>query len=121
MIKRLVWVTPALLVWLGAACHRPAPFSSDADAASARTVVVRVPSALRIARGLDTLSVEIDPASCADTDVGLDPGMSLGVESSTEVLAPGGAGPEARGERRGLTSGPDFYVGTSTWNRGKDD
>ncbi len=120
MIKRLVRLTPVLLVWLGSACHRTAP-SSEADASSARTVVVRVPSALRVARGLGTLSVEIDPASRADTDVRVDPGTSLGVEWSTEVLAPGGAGPEAHGERRGLSSRPDFSVETSTWNVGQDD
>lgn len=116
----MAWATSALLVGLAAACHRTAR-RSDVDAAPARSVVVHVPSALRIARGLDILSVEIDPASCADTDVRVEPGMVVGVESSTVVLAPGGAAPAAHGERHGLAPGPAFQVGTSTWTLGQDD
>ncbi|MEO7111862.1 MAG: hypothetical protein ABI183_15575 [Polyangiaceae bacterium] len=73
---------------------------------------------MRIARGLDTLSVEIDPASRADTEIAVDPGMVLGVESSTKVLVPGRA--QADHERHGFTSGPDIDVGTSTWRTMQD-
>lgn len=106
-----------LVAILAAACGRTTS-SSPTDGESARTVVVHVPAALRIARSLDTLSVEIDPASRADTDVTVDPGMFLGVESSTKVIVPEHA--QAAGERHGFASGPDIDLGTSTWNTAQD-
>lgn len=107
---------PLLFLALAAACH---PTSSQrADAAPARTVVVHVPGALRIARGLGTLTVEIDPASRADTDVAVDPDMLLGVESSLKVFAPGHE--QTAGERHGFASGASFDVGASTWSLAQD-
>jgi hypothetical protein len=75
---------------------------------------VRVPAALSLSRGLDTLSVSIDPASLADTEVTVDPGMLLGVESDT-VIFPVGQEPTAAG-RRGYASGTRFSLGTNTWS-----
>ncbi|MGH7282176.1 MAG: hypothetical protein ACRELY_11670, partial [Polyangiaceae bacterium] len=106
-----------LFLSLAAACGRTTS-APRADAESARTVVVHVPGALRIARGLDTLSVEIDPASRADANVVVDPAMVLGVESWEKLHVPGGA--QAGGERHGFTSGSDIDVGTSTWSTAQD-
>jgi len=88
----------------------PAPAPGDA---ALHDVTVRVPGALRVARALDTLSVEIDPAASADTTVHVDPGMVLGVESETRVFAAGDA--HALDERHGYTSGASFDVGTEVW------
>ena len=79
---------------------------------------MHVPGALRIARSLDSLTVEIDPASRADADVILDPEMVLGVESRVKVFAPGQA--QNSGERHGFASGASFDVGASTWSLSQD-
>jgi hypothetical protein len=101
------------------ACTRPAPNATRGDDASGpRAQAVRVPAALSLSRGLDTLSVSIDPASLADTEVTVDPGMLLGVESDTMVFPVGQQPPEAG--RRGYTSGTDFSLGTSTWSTRTD-
>jgi hypothetical protein len=77
-------------------------------------VRVPVPAAIRVARGLDTLTVSVDAASLADTTVSVDPGMTLGIESHTSVFPAGGA-PSGEG-RHGLASGTDFTAGIDTWN-----
>lgn len=80
---------------------------------------MRVPNALRVARALDSLSVEIDPTAGAETTVRADPGMVLGVESEIRVFGrgrPGGAGPG----RHGYASGATFDVGRSIWSTRED-
>jgi hypothetical protein len=79
---------------------------------------VRVPAALILSRGLDTLSVSIDPASLADTEVTADPGMLLGVESDTAVF-PVGREPPAAG-RKSYASGASFSLSTATWSTHAD-
>ncbi len=79
---------------------------------------VRVPAALTLARALDTLTVAVDPASLATTQVAADPGMILGVETDVVVFAQGGPRP-AEG-RHGLSSSTDFDVGTDTWSTAHD-
>ncbi|MGH7296881.1 MAG: hypothetical protein ACRELB_18220 [Polyangiaceae bacterium] len=110
---RVLALTIALL---GAACSRQAPTPSPAPdgPASLRELRVAVPGAIRVARGLDTLSVSVDPASLADTTVSVDPGMTLGIESHTWVFPVGGA-PAGEG-RHGYASGADFTSGTDTWS-----
>jgi hypothetical protein len=75
---------------------------------------VRVPAALILSRGLDTLSVSIDPASLADIEVSVDPGMLLGIESDTRVFPVGKEPPDAG--RKGYASGARFSLATSTWS-----
>ncbi len=101
-----------------AACRETAG-SPAGDATASGAIAVRVPGALRLARGLDTLSVEIDPAAGADTTVRADPGMVLGVESETRVFPRDGHG-TAGAPRRGYTSGTSFDVGQSVWNTRQD-
>lgn len=97
------------------ACTRPTPTATrEVDASGPRVQSVRVPAALSLSRGLDTLSVSIDPASLADTQVTVDPGMLLGVESDTVVFARGQQAPASG--RKGCASGTDFALGTSTWS-----
>ena len=101
------------------ACTRQTPTARrEVDASGPRVQSVRVPAALSLSRGLDTLSVSIDPASLADTEITVDPGMLLGVESDTVVFALGQQ-PPASG-RRGYASGTDFSLGTSTWSTRAD-
>jgi hypothetical protein len=98
------------------------PTTGDADtfhdagvdgAAGTEELPVRVPAALRIARGLDSLSVGVDAASLALTQVAVDRGMTVGVERNVFVFPEGQARP-AEG-RRGVASGPDFDAATDTW------
>jgi len=84
-----------------------------ADAALTEELPVRVPAALRIARGLDSLSVGIDPASLALTQVAVDPGMIVGVERDVFVFPEGQA--RSAGGRHGVESGPSFDAATDTW------
>jgi hypothetical protein len=79
---------------------------------------MRVPAALTLARALDTLSVGIDPASLAPTDIPVDPGMIVGVESDLVVFARGQ--PRPTEGRHGFSSSTDFDVGTSTWSTAHD-
>jgi hypothetical protein len=73
---------------------------------------------LTLARSLDSLSVGVDPASLALTQVTADPGTSLGVETHVSVFAQGQA-PTTPG-RHGLASGTDFAPGTSSWTSAQD-
>lgn len=100
-----------------AACDRGRP-SDVVDASGPRELSVRVPGALMIARGIDTVSVSIDPVMLAQTTVVVDAGMVLGVETECFVF-PAGRPRPANG-RHGFTSGTDFDVGTSTWSSSTD-
>ena len=88
------------------------------DAALGGELSVKVPGALMIARGLDSVSVSIDPASLASTIVRVAPGMTVGVETECAVFPIGQPRPSL--SRHGLASGADFDVGTSTWNATPD-
>lgn len=117
-VQRLVF---AALLTLSSACdtrRAPSASSTEVDTPGASAHTVRVPAALSLSRGLDTLSVSIDPASLADTVVTVDPGMLLGVESET-VVFPLGQQPPAAG-RRGYASGASFSLGTGTWSTHAD-
>jgi hypothetical protein len=114
-----------LLATLSAGCNRRVPTTSlladspdTPDAAETRQLSVRVPAALTLARALDTLTIAVDPASLAATQVEVAPGMGIGVETDVVVFARGGERP-ARG-RHGLSSGADFDVGTDTWTTAHD-
>jgi hypothetical protein len=108
-----------LVVLLAVACARhPTPVPLAADASAEKTVAVRVPGALTIARALDSLSVSIDPASLTQTEVAADPGMVLGVETHVTVFPRGLRGSSLG--RHGLASGADFDLGADTWNRIQD-
>ena len=101
-----------------AACARPPSPSPGSDAAAPSVVSVRVPAALSLARALDSLSVAVDPGSLAVTQVTVNPGMTLGVETHVAVFAQGQPPPQPA--RHGLTSGTDFALGTSIWNTAQD-
>jgi hypothetical protein len=102
-----------------AACTRPSrSVAPPPDATGPHALSVHVPAALRIERGLDTLSVSIDETSLAPTDVTADPGMVLGVETDTYVFPLGQPRPSAG--RHGLASSTDFDLGVDTWNAAQD-
>lgn len=79
---------------------------------------MRVPAALALARALDTLTIAVDPASLAATQVAADPGMVLGVETDVVVYPQGGERP-SRG-RHGLSSGAEFGGERNTWSTARD-
>lgn len=79
---------------------------------------MRVPAALRIARGIETLAVGIDPASCAETTVSVDPAMVLGIESTTRLFSKGRT--RLLSQRHGDASGSDFAAVAVTWNAQRD-
>ncbi len=116
MIRGEGFLLAAILAAWGAACHR-APPSGGGDG-GASVVPVRVPAALTLARALDTLTVGIDPASLATTQVTVHPGMVLGVETDVAVFPQGGARP-AEG-RHGYASGTDFDGSAQTWSTAHD-
>jgi hypothetical protein len=88
--------------------------SSIVDAGATASVTVHMPGALRVARALGSLSVEIDPSSRADLEVNVDPGMKLGVETESHVFVAGES--FARGSARTASaSGGDFNVGVVSW------
>lgn len=115
---RKLRIVVAAISTLGACGRQPPTATSQGDASAVREQSVRVPAALSLSRGLDTLSVSIDPASLADTSVTVDPGMLLGIESDTFVF-PVGKEPPAAG-RKGCVSGTSFSLGTSTWSTRSD-
>jgi hypothetical protein len=112
-----MWLSLALV----AACTRPAPTAGPAgDAQGPRLeLLVRVPAALTLARALDTLTIAVDPASLAATQLAADPGMVIGVETDVVVFPQGGQRP-AGGGRHGFSSGESFDVGTDTWSTAHD-
>ena len=113
-----------LVAWLlalvfCAACRREAAAPTFEDASTPRAITVHVPAALRVARAIDSLSVEIDPASRADTTVSVDPGMTIGVETDSQAFVIGQPDVVV-GSRHGRASGGDFDVGIATWNTAQD-
>jgi hypothetical protein len=113
-------IVPVLaLVLVCAACDRGTSSPSSArDSSGPRELAVRVPGALMIARGIDSVSVSIDPTSLADTTVLADAGMVIGIETECFVFPMGQARPASG--RHGLTSSANFDVGVSTWNANAD-
>jgi hypothetical protein len=110
----------ALFACSSIACARPTTSApASADAATPRTITVRVPSALRIARAIDALSVEIDPASLSSTEIAPRDGMILGVESDVSVFAQGTPRP-ASSQRHGYSSSTAFDLGTDIWSTKQD-
>jgi hypothetical protein len=102
-----------------AACARTSGQAGvAADAGGPQTLSVRVPAALLVSRGLDSLSVSVDPASLAPTTIAVDAGMQLGVESHITIYPLGQPRP-AQG-RHGLSSGTEFDLGVDTWNAAQD-
>jgi hypothetical protein len=81
-------------------------------------ITVRVPAALMLARGLDTLTVSVDPASLAPVELNAEPGMTLGVATDVVVFVQGQAAPDHG--RRGLSSGVGFAQDTDTWSAAQD-
>lgn len=90
----------------------------DANASGPRQLAVRVPAALSIARAIDALSVAVNPASLALTQVTADAGMVIGVEREVFVFPEGQPRP-ALG-RRGLVQNTDFASSTDTWTTKQD-
>ena len=78
---------------------------------------ISVPTKLAIARTATALSVSVDDAR-APVVVDVTPGLILGVSSQLVVDAVGASRP--RVGRQGLSSGTDFNLGTSIFNRGQD-
>lgn len=115
-------VRPALLVLVvlaGADCDRGVSSTSSApEALGARELSVRVPAAIMIARGLDSVAVSVDPSSLAETRVTVAAGMMLGIEAECRVFPAGQSQPA--GKRRGITSGVDFDVSHCTWSSTSD-
>jgi hypothetical protein len=102
-----------------AACSRQTLSTSpDAGTFGARPLAVRVPAALRIARAIDALSVTIDSASLAFTQVTADVAMVTGVERDVFVFPEGQPCPSVG--RRGIVPGPDFALSTDTWTTKTD-
>ncbi len=101
-----------------ASCRQAPTTASGGDASGPHPQTVRVPGALSLSRGLDSLSVSIDPTSLAETKVTADPGMFLGVESET-VVFPVGQKPPPVG-RKGYASGASFSLGALTWSSRTD-
>jgi hypothetical protein len=79
---------------------------------------VRVPSALTIGRSIDALSITVDPASLASTQVIAAPGMVIGMEREVFVFPEGQPRPPLG--RGGLVRGADFTASTDTWTRKRD-
>jgi hypothetical protein len=74
---------------------------------------VRVPAGLSIARAIDSLSVAVDSASLALTEVTADAGRVVGVEREVFVFPEGKACPPSG--RRGVVPSTDFALSTDTW------
>jgi hypothetical protein len=101
------------------ACSRPTGATAPvSDASAAGEVSVHVPAALTVARGIDTLSVAIDPASLGSMQVGTHAGTTLGVEANVSVFAQGR--PEPILEHRCAATGADFAVCASAWSTRRD-
>ena len=108
-----------LATLLFAACHHATPPGSlSADASGLVPLSLRVPAALTVQRGIDTLSVAVDPATLGLTQLMVDAGMITGVETQTLVFGKGRARPAL--ERRAVAPGVDFNAGATTWTARKD-
>ena len=118
-LARAMFRALALAPILLASCHSPRTFASlGADASGLVQLSLRVPAALMIERGIDTLSVAVDPATLGLTQVAADAGMVLGVETQTRVF-PKGRMQEAL-ERHAVGRGADLAAGATTWIAKKD-
>jgi hypothetical protein len=92
--------------------------SPDAEASGPREIEVRVPAALSLRRAIDSLSVAVDPASLAFTQVTADAGKVIGVEREVFVFQEGQARPASG--RRGVSPGAEFTLSTDTWTAKQD-
>jgi hypothetical protein len=101
-----------------AGCSRQRLSTLTDAAGGTHPIAVRVPAALSIARAIDALSVAVDPAALALTQVTADAGMVIGVEREVFVF-PAGRDRPALG-RRGVTQNADFTTTTDTWNAKRD-
>jgi hypothetical protein len=85
---------------------------------------VRTPAALTISRGLDTLSVGLDPASLAVTQVTSDKGMRIGAEADAVAFDNSNGAPpperDARHSRHFVIPGVDLSGLTATWSSQED-
>jgi hypothetical protein len=98
--------------------HTPASAAAGLDGAPPHKLVVRVPAAFSIERGLDALTVRVDPAALASTEIDADVGAAFGVESEIYAFARGQARPDQK--RRGLVAGTDFERTRVTWTTEQD-
>jgi hypothetical protein len=105
------WLVVALLS--SVACSRQALSASPDAASGPRELALRVPAALMIARAIDSLSVSVDPATLASTQVAADVGMVIGVEREVFVFPKGQARPASG--RSNVAPSADFTVSTDTW------
>lgn len=108
----------AILLLSGGCSRRALGTSPDGAASGPRLLVVRTPAALSIARGIDSLSVAVDPASLGLIQVATDAGMRIGVEREVFVFPVGQGRPDAG--RRGLAPSADFTASTDTWKTSED-
>lgn len=92
--------------------------SPDAEASGPRELAVRVPAALSLGRAIDSLSVAVDPASLAFTQVTADAGKIIGVEREVFVFQEGRARPASG--RRAVAPGTAFTASTDTWTAKQD-
>jgi hypothetical protein len=103
---------------LSVACSRHTASTLPDEASGPRELTVRVPAALMIARAMDGLSVSVDPATLAFTQVMADAGMAIGVEREVLVFPEGQARP-ALG-RSAVVPSADFTLCTDTWTTKQD-
>lgn len=78
-------------------------------------MVLSVPTRLAISRTATTLSVAVAEGDRRQVSVDATPGLILGVEHQLVVSTKG-----MRAAREGLSSGTDFNLGTSIFNRATD-
>jgi hypothetical protein len=102
---RLRSLVVALLVL--PACEQRATPRTRVEPAGAGQRSMRVPAGLRLARALDTLTVTFDPAAMATTEISVDPGLFVGLETTARVFPLGGTRPTQAGGTA-LSSPPSF-------------
>lgn len=107
----------ALACCAAAGCDRHAA-PALVDAGTSRAVEVRVPGALRVARGLDTLSVELDPEMLVKKSVRAQRKRTVGVAYTARVFERGQT--KVQSERRGYVAGRGFDVGVLVWRSDRD-
>ena len=113
-MSRLALAGLVVLLALGAGCRR----ASKAEGATGRELSVQVPAALQVARGLDTLSVQLDPDLLARRTVRVEPGWTVGLSYRARVFEQGQTRVES--ERHGDLPGRGFKLGTLQWRTGRD-
>jgi hypothetical protein len=87
----------ALSLLAATACEQRGPSGTRVDPASAGQRSMRVPAGLRLARSLDSLTVSFDPAAMATTTLSVDPGLVVGLETTSRVFPLGGTRPSQPG------------------------